>query len=114
YRAEDRVRVRNILSDLITIAPNEVQSRYRYLYAVLSWLTGDEVGARESFRLLASETEYVERGRVISRHVIADESGQPLVFEGIIDRQFGDKRWSVFVDKLGKRVDLIESGQDSH
>ena len=110
YRAEDRLRLRNILSDLLSIGLNQVQARYRYLHAVLTWLTTDELKALELFRSLASETEYVERGRVINRHIITDESGRPVLFEGIIERQFGDK-WSVYVEKLSKRVDLVERGE---
>jgi hypothetical protein len=109
---EDRLKLRHILLDLLSAASNEIQARYRYLEAVLNWLTTDEVGARESFRALASEAEYVERGRVISRHVIADESGQPIVFDGIVERQVADKRWSVFVEKLSRRVDFVESDRD--
>ena len=50
-RTEDRSKLRHILLDLLSSAPNEVQARYRYLDAVLNWLTTDEVGARESFEL---------------------------------------------------------------
>jgi hypothetical protein len=109
---DDRLRIRQILLDLLTSAPNEVQARYRYLDAVLNWLTNDEVGARESFRTLAAETEYVERGRVISRHTITDEGGQPVLFDGLVERQIGDARWSVFVDKLSRRVDLLEGERE--
>jgi hypothetical protein len=74
---------------------------------VLNWLTADELRARESFRALAAETQYVERGRVISRHVIADENSKPILFDGIVDKQLGDKRWSIFIEKLSRRVDLV-------
>ena len=109
---DDRLRIRGILSELLTSAPNEVQARYRYLDAVLKWLTTDEAGARELFRALAAETEYVERGRVISRHTITDESGQPVLFDGIVERQLGETRWSIFVEKISRRVDLVEGERD--
>lgn len=112
YETEDRAKLRHILLDLLSAGPGEVQARYRYLEAVLNWLTTDETGARESFRILASETEYVERGRVLNRHIIADAAGQPMFFDGVVERQLADKRWSVFVGKLSRRVDLIESDQD--
>jgi hypothetical protein len=112
FREEDRLKVRRVLLDLLSSTTNEVQARYRYLDAVLNWLTTDEAGARQSFNALASETEYVERGRVINRHVITDERFQPVMFEGVIDRQLGDKRWSVFVEQLSKRVDFIENDRD--
>jgi hypothetical protein len=112
FSPEDRLKLRHILLDLLSSASNEIQARYRYLEAVLNWLTTDEAGARESFRALAYETEYVERGRVISRHVIADEVGQPILFDGIVERQIADKRWSVFVERLSRRVDFLESDRD--
>lgn len=112
FSTEDRLKLRHILLDLLSSAPNAVQARYRYLEAVLNWLTTDEAGARESFRALAYETEYVERGRVISRHVIADEADQPIVFDGVVERKISDKRWSVYVERLSRRVDLVESDRD--
>jgi len=112
FEAEDRLKLRHILLDLLSATSNEVQARYRYLEAVLNWLTTDELGARESFRALAQETEYVERGRVISRHVIADAAGQPILFDGIVERQIAETRWSVFVQTISRRVDLVESERD--
>lgn len=109
FQTEDRLRIRNILLDLLASAPNEVQARYRYLDAVLNWLTADEAGARQAFRALAAETEYVERTRVISRNTITDETGQPLLFNGIAERQLADLRWSIFVETLSRRVDFLES-----
>jgi hypothetical protein len=111
-QTEDRLRIRSILLDLLSSAPNEVQARYRYLDAVLNWLSTDETGARESFRALAAETEYVERGRVINRHTITDGSGQPILYDGVVERQLGNARWSVFIDNLSRRVDLVESEQE--
>jgi hypothetical protein len=112
FRTEDRLRIRRILLDLLSGAPSEIQARYRYLSAVLNWLTGDESGARESFRALAAETEYVERGRVVHRHSITDEIGHPILFDGIIERQIGDARWSVLIEKLSRRVDFLEGDQE--
>lgn len=109
FRAEDRLRIRNILLDLLVSAPNEVQARYRYLDAVLNWLTTDEAGARQAFRALAAETEYVERARVVARNTITDENGQPVLFNGIVERQLADRRWSVFVEQMSRRVDFVES-----
>jgi hypothetical protein len=60
-QTEDRLKIRQILLDLLTSEPSEVQARYRYLDAVLNWLTNDEAGARDSFRGLGADTEYVER-----------------------------------------------------
>jgi len=94
---------------LLSSAPNEIPARYRYLDAVINWLTTDEAGARESFRVLAAETEYVERGRVINRHTITGDAGQPILFDGIVERKIGDTRWSVFIEKLSRRVDFVES-----
>ena len=109
---EDRNRIRRILLDLLSSGPNVTQTRYRYLDAVLNWLAGDEISAREFFKALASETEYVERGRVISRHSVTDDAGQPLLFDGIVERQVSDTRWSVFIANLSRRVDLLDSDRE--
>jgi hypothetical protein len=111
-QTQDRLKIRRILLDLLSSAPNEVPARYRYLDAVLQWLTGDEVGARESFRTLGAETEYIERGRVIARHTITDQSGQPVLFDGVVERRIGGSRWSIFVEKLSRRVDLVENERE--
>jgi hypothetical protein len=112
FRNEDRLKLKHILLDLLFSASREVQARYRYLDAVLTWLTTDEVGARVSFRLLASETEYVEVGRVLKRHVIADELGKPILFDGTIEKHVSDKRWVIFIESLSRRVDFVESDSD--
>jgi hypothetical protein len=109
FQTEDRLRIRGVLLDLLFSAPNEVQARYRYLDAVLNWLTTDEAGARYTFRALAAETEYVDRARVVSRNTITDESGQPALFNGVVERQLAALRWSVFVEMLSRRVDFLGS-----
>lgn len=108
-RIEDQQNLRKILTDIVGGASDEIQAKYRYLDAVFTWLMDDERSANEKFRKLSTDTEYIESGRVISRHVIADNSGQALVFNGTAVRKTGERRWSVFVDELRKHVDLVET-----
>ena len=112
YEIGDRLKLKSVLLDLISAAPNELQARYRYLDAVLKWLTTDEAAAREAFRTLASETEYVERGRVLKWHIVADNAGKPTLFDGVIERQLADKHWSVFIQRLSRRVDFVEGERE--
>jgi hypothetical protein len=105
---EARARSRGILLDLFAATIGSPGPRYRYLDNVLNWLIGDEAEATTRWRELARETEYVEQGRVVSRHTLTDEKGAPLIFTGVIERQIGPDRWSVFVPDLSRRVDLVE------
>jgi hypothetical protein len=80
----------------------------------LNWLTGDENEAIARWRELARETEYIEQSRVVSRHTVTDTNGAPKIYSGLIERQIGPDRWSVFIPDLRRRVDLVEaqSGRD--
>ena len=79
----------------------------RYLEAVLAWLTGDEHFAIGVFRDIAQETDHEFPGRVVRRHVITDADGAPCRFEGRVERDRGDGHWSIRVDGLDRRVDLL-------
>ena len=105
---EARARSRGILIDLFAATIGGPSPRYRYLDNVLNWLIGDEAEATARWRELARETEYVEQSRVVSRHTVTDERGAPQIFAGVIERQIGPDRWSVFVPDLNRRVDLVE------
>jgi hypothetical protein len=108
YETSDQVRIRRIVIDLIATSPDYIAPRYRYLEAVLNWLTNDEASSIASWRSLARDTEYVESSRVQNRHVITDRGGKPQLFEGVVARKIGENRWSVFVPKLNRHVDFIE------
>ena len=79
----------------------------RYLEAVLAWLDGDEQFAIGVFREIAQETDHEVPGRVVRRHVITDADGAPCRFEGRVERDRGEGHWSVRVDGLDRRVDLL-------
>ena len=98
-----------ILIELLAMGATEAQPRYRYLEAVLRWLTGSENEAIASWRRLAADTEYVERGRVLNRHTLYSENGLVLTFSGLIERQIGAGRWSLDVPELRLHVDLVDS-----
>jgi hypothetical protein len=107
--SEDRLSIRNVLSDLGLSAGDELPPRYRYLEAVMMWLGDNEDGANRIWRQLDYDTKYVESDRVIIRHVLTDSAFQPRVFDGIVVRQIGQDRWSVQVDAIRRRVDLVSS-----
>ncbi len=104
-----RQRLRRILAEMINVSSQDLQTKFRYLEAVMSWLVDDERAAIAQFRQLASETEFIESGRVLMRHEISDESGKPAVFSGTVTRKVGDGRWAVSVKDLRREVDLISS-----
>jgi hypothetical protein len=101
-------RLHVLVADLLALGEAQMQPRYRYLECVLRWLTGSEGDATAEWRRLASDTEYVERGRVLNRHTVYSERGGPRLFSGIVDRQIGTARWSVLVPSLRRHVDLVE------
>ena len=107
YSESDRRRVLEMLMDLASASGQDFQPRFRYLTAVFTWLVGNEPEALQQFRRLARDTEYVERKRVLPRHVIADLNGNPVPYDGVVERQIGEQRWSVRVRELGRTVDLV-------
>ncbi|MGS0648923.1 hypothetical protein ACU81Q_14995 [Komagataeibacter melomenusus] len=101
-------RLHLAVTDLLALGESQAQPRYRYLECVLCWLSGSEGEAIAAWRRLASDTEYVERGRVLNRHTLYSEQGEPRLFSGIVERQIGSSRWSVLVYNLRRHVDLVE------
>ena len=110
FSDDDRNEVLGILTDLSDSTGEDLQPNIRYLSAVFRWLTGDELSAIDQFRQLARDTEYVEGKRVLPRNVITDATREPIIFTGIVQRQIGEKRWSIHVGQLGRQVDLVEGG----
>jgi hypothetical protein len=101
-------RLHLIVSELLALGDAQAQPRYRYLESVLRWLTGSEPEAIAAWRSLASDTEYVERGRVLNRHTLYAANGIVRRFSGIVERQLGSGRWSIIVAELRRHVDLVE------
>lgn len=106
-RLDDRLRIRNVLLDLGLVGADLLQPRFRYLEAVLTWIDGSEDTAIRIWRELDAETKYVEAGRVLLRHILTDDKQTPRSFSGIVERQIGNDRWSLFVESLNRRVDLL-------
>lgn len=104
----DRRIIRDALTDLAHASGGDFPPKYRYLTAVLAWLTGDESRAVGQFRELGRDTEYVEAKRVLPRHVITDPEGKTVAFSGVAERKIGDQRWSIHVRELNRKVDLLE------
>lgn len=103
----ERLRIRQILAELVSVSSSELQAKYRYLDAVFCWLVDDERTAIERFRALSSDTEFIESGRVITRHELTDESGRPISYSGTVMRRIGGNRWSVHIDNIQRSVDLV-------
>ena len=97
----------DIVRSLNLAAGDSARYGTRYLEAVLTWLTGDYIEARDIFRQLDRETDNVYRGRVFRRHVITDTNGNPTGFSGRIEDATGQDRWRLRVGELGQVIDLL-------
>ena len=80
----------------------------RYLEGVLSWLSNDYERARLLFRNLAMDTEYENAGRVITRHVISDESGLVRRFEGRVENRREEGHWVIRIEGIGQTIVLLD------
>ena len=105
--SEERQRIWQLLTEMLSVSTGDIQAKYRYLEAVMGWLVDNERTAVEHFRTLGSETEFVEGGRVFTRHEIFDNSGRAKLFSGTALTPIGDGRWRVRVEELNRSVDLI-------
>ena len=79
----------------------------RYLEAVLTWVVEGEQPGVQLFRALSDDTENGDPGRVVRRHVLADQAGQVLRFKGRVERRRSSGNWVVRVDGLNRRVRLL-------
>ena len=77
----------------------------RYLGAALTWLGGGEKTAMEMFRELDRDTEYEDASRVVRRHLIADEDGRAIEFEGRVEGGPHGGSWNVRLE--GHRQQLV-------
>lgn len=105
----ERLRIRQVLAELASVSSSELQAKYRYLDAVFCWLVDDERTAIEKFRALSSDTEFIESGRVVTRHEITDKTGIPISYSGTVTRRISENRWSVQIDSIQRHVDLVAS-----
>ncbi|WP_332860747.1 hypothetical protein [Janthinobacterium svalbardensis] len=108
-----REKLRSLVAELKVCDAEKFSPQYRYIDAVLQWLTGDEESAIKSWRALGRDTEYLEARRVANRNIITDVAGKPIIFSGLVVKAIGPGRWSVRVDGLNRVVDLQESDFDS-
>ena len=111
-REEEQRHIIEVLADLaFASGRDDLPPRYRYLAAVMAWLTGDEKEAKNEFLRLGTDTEFVDAKRVLPRHIIFDNNQLPALFSGFIDRKIGDRRWSVMVRELNRRVSYLPRGR---
>lgn len=108
HTAEARQHLHWLLSELKAADQDSFSPQFRYLDAVLNWLSNDENAALQSWRTLARDTEYVEARRVANRHTITDATGNPVRFDGVVVKALGSGRWTVRIPELHREVDLIE------
>lgn len=101
-----REMVQNIVGDMALLGEDKLATKYRYLRAVTKWLEGNETTSRELWAELASDTEFADSQRVFSRHLLTDGNGTPIIYRGIVERQFGPGRFQVRVDGMGV-IDLL-------
>lgn len=82
---------RQLLLDIVTklneAASESPRNVARYLAAALTWIGRGERAAADMFRELARDTDYEDPGRVIRRHLIADQSGRPKRFNGRVEEE---------------------------
>ena len=98
----------NIASALNLAAGHSARYGTRYLEAVLTWLTGDYITAREIFQQLYRETDNVYRGRIFLRHVVSNSNWTPRSFTGRVENNRGEGRWRLRVNELNQTIDLLE------
>ena len=87
----DRSQIMDVLMGLSHASGEGLSTKFRYLIAVIGWLTGDEGSAIGQFRQIASDTEYIEAKRVLPQDVITDPERKPLVLSGVVERQIGER-----------------------
>lgn len=104
-----RDKLRSLVSELKVCDAEKFAPQYRYIDAVLQWLTGDEDSAIKSWRALGRDTEFLEARRVANRNIVTDAGGKPVIYTGLIVKSIGPGRWSVRVEGLARVVDLQET-----
>jgi hypothetical protein len=102
-------RLRSLIGEISLIEKDALSAQYRYIDAVLNWLSGNEEYSFRVWRALAKDTEYIEPKRVINRHSITDANGKPIIFSGVVVKSIGAARWAVKVNNLDHEIDLQEA-----
>ena len=78
----------------------------RYLHAVLTWLSGDFVQARELFYQLDTASDFENPSRVIKRHLVTAADLKPRQYEGRVERQRGEHDWEIRVEGVSQLIRL--------
>jgi hypothetical protein len=81
--------------------------RFRFVEAVLLWLSGDVKSAEREWATLGRESDLEVRGRTHRRLYIAGETGSPTRFRGRLTRQKPNQNWVVEVESFRWSVDLL-------
>lgn len=107
YSDDDRRKLLNLVRLVNEVSGPAADNRFRYLEAVLSWINNEDARARDIWRELRSDTDYVDPGRVVRRHLLTDENGRPVSFSGRIESESGSERVNVRVDGLNRQIQLL-------
>ena len=84
---EDAIReLLDIVKTLNNAAGESARYGSRYLEAVLTWLIGEYVEARNMFRQLADDTDFEYLRRIVKRHIITSSSSVPRQFDGRVEK----------------------------
>lgn len=103
---EFRTMVQMIVGDMAALGEEKLATKYRYLRAVTTWLEGNERTSKDLWDELAYDTQFADSQRVSVRHLLADKSGTPMIFRGVVEKQLGPGRHQVRVEGIGV-IDLI-------
>jgi hypothetical protein len=113
-KAEDRASLYHLVQRISEISVQGPDNGLRYLEAVLAWLTNDDQHARETWRSLAFETDFIDPRRIVRRNLVTDQSGAPLVYSGRIEDETEPGRFTVRVEQTGKKIIALASDFDSY
>lgn len=101
--------IQNIVGNLATFGEEKLATKYRYLRALTTWLEGNQKMSNLLWAELGAETQFADSQRVSVRHILTDDTGNPVMYRGVIEKQIGVGRYSVRVEELGMNIDCIAS-----
>jgi hypothetical protein len=115
FSREARSSILQIVRDLHSASGAGGETTTRYVEAVLLWMLGSTRDAIEIWRDIARETEYEDRRRVVRRLIITDAAGVGVLYRGRLVEGRTQGHWSVDVEGIGGRVELLERDfRESH
>src|SRR5262249_36308200 len=105
--AADRRDFLQLVKTLNALMVTVGDSDLLYLEAVLSWVNDEESHAQQIWRELARDTDFIDPRRVIRRNIITNSNGTVVSFSGRIEAEPEPGRFSIRVDDLRRRIQLL-------